>query len=67
MTPDYLNMYPVCIHMGEKRGNPKRRIPENIVERVEEEQLPHEAFFHQTLARLLSDAGIDLSEEAATA
>jgi len=49
--------------MGEKRGNPKRRIPENIVERVEEEQLPHEAFFHQTLARLLSDAGIDLTEE----
>lgn len=67
MNPDYINMGTHCTHMGEERGNPKRRIPENIVERVEEEQLPHEAFFHQTLARLLSDAGIDLTEDAATA
>jgi len=43
------------------------RIPENIIQALEEEQLPHETYLRETLARVLTDAGIDLTEEAAQA
>jgi hypothetical protein len=45
----------------------QRRIPENIIQALEEEQLPHETYLRETLARVLTDAGIDLTEEAAQA
>jgi len=37
-----------------------RRIPENIIRALEEEQMQHETYLHQTLARKLAEAGVDL-------
>jgi hypothetical protein len=45
-------------------GTSRRRIPENIIEALEEEKLPHETYLRETLARKLTEAGVDLTEAA---
>jgi len=36
------------------------RINEKLAEKIEAEQLPHENSFQETMARLMSKAGVDL-------